>query len=450
MNRSEEYWSLISQLDDAPAALDTSVERARAKRKRSRAGKWLGIPVATLGGLASAFVLLVNFSIPFALACARVPFLRELTAAAAVSATLKAAVQNDYVQYVGHSQTVNGVTLTIHYLILDPSQINIFYTIEGGDAEGYEVAPTAEGLDGYSFSWSKYTLGGPMGLISLSLKPADVLPEALTLNLKLYSQRYRSTPVEPPANTPAPEASSGSMFDPGEFTMPEPLVRFSFSLPLDTRFTTTAERVNINQWIDLAGQQILVERLDVYPLSAVLRLRADEANTAWLKSMHFYLEDEKGNRYEQGNLSLFASGEENSPAFLTYYLESAYFRGAESLTLHITDADWLDKDKHYTNIDLTTGTADFLPEGVSIESVERSGADVHLTMRYPKVTSLFGWTHYDPEGGEHYRSYGSSGSGDRGKIDYITLEDYPWDTVRLELDYTRTTEFAEPVTVTLK
>ncbi|NCB63052.1 MAG: DUF4179 domain-containing protein [Clostridia bacterium] len=444
MNRKEEYWDLVSELDDTPPALDTAVEQAKARRKKTRAGKWFGIPVATLGGIATAFVLLVNTSIPFALACARVPFLKELTAAVAFSETLRAAVENDYVQYVGQSQTENGITLTVHYLILDPSQLNVFYTIEGGDAEAYEVAPGAVGLGGYSYGWHDYMQGQGMGLINLSTVPAQGLPEQLQLAVKLFDKAPQSTPVS------APEQIGSSVFEPGEYQEPEPEAQFSFSLPIDPRFTGIAEQLTVNQWIELNGQRILIDRLDVYPLSSALRLGDDDTNTAWLKSMHFYLEDEKGNRYEQGNLSLFASGEEDSPAFLTYYLESAYFKDAKSLTLHITDADWLDKDKHYTNVDLVTGTADFLPQGVSIQSVERSGADVHLTVRYPKLSSLFGRTHYDPEGGEYYRSYGSSSSDERGYTDYITLEDYPWDTVRMELDYTRTTRFETPILVTLK
>lgn len=444
MNRKEEYWNLISELDDSPPALDTAVERAKARRKKTRAGKWLGIPAATLGGIASAFILMVNLSIPFALACARVPFLKELTAAVAFSETLQAAVRNDYVQYVGQSQTVNGITFTFHYLILDPSQINVFYTIEGGNAESYEVAPAAVGLGGYSYGWHNYTPGDGMGLINLSTVPAQGLPEYLELSVKLFDRAVQSSPVA------APEQAADAFFEPRNNPRPEPLAEFSFTLPMDPRFTGVAERLDINRWIDMAGQRILVESLDVYPLSSALRLEEGEGNTSWLTSMHFYLEDEKGNRYEQGNLSLLASGEEDSPAFLTYYMESAYFREAKSLTLHITDADWLDKDKRYTNIDLTDGTADFLPEGVFIESVVRSGDDVRLTVRYPELPSLFGQTHYDPEGGEHYRSYGSSSSDEDGYTDYITLEDYPWDTVRMELDYTRTTQFAAPITVTLK
>ena len=68
MNRNTEYWDLIRDLNEPPAALEGTVDRARAKARRARAGRWLGIPVASLGGVAAAFVLLVNCSTPFAMA----------------------------------------------------------------------------------------------------------------------------------------------------------------------------------------------------------------------------------------------------------------------------------------------------------------------------------------------------------------------------------------------
>ena len=54
-------------------------------RKRARRHRGWGTSLASLGGVAAAFVLLVNTSVPFAMACARIPGLRELTAAAAFS-----------------------------------------------------------------------------------------------------------------------------------------------------------------------------------------------------------------------------------------------------------------------------------------------------------------------------------------------------------------------------
>ena len=104
--------------------------------------------MASLGGAAAAFVLLVNCSLPFAMACGRIPLFRELAAAVALSPSLKAAVENDFVQVVDQEQTQNGVTFRLDYLILDAMQINFFYTVSGGDYESYHVYPSITGPDG--------------------------------------------------------------------------------------------------------------------------------------------------------------------------------------------------------------------------------------------------------------------------------------------------------------
>ena len=94
MNRTEEYWALAAQLKEPPPELAGTVDRARARARRERRGKRLGVPLASLGGAAAAFAVLVNCSTPFAMACRRVPFVRELAQAVALRPSLKAAFEN--------------------------------------------------------------------------------------------------------------------------------------------------------------------------------------------------------------------------------------------------------------------------------------------------------------------------------------------------------------------
>ena len=79
----------------------------------------------------AAFVLLVNLSTPFALACGKVPVLKELAAAVAFSPSLKAAVENDYVQYIGQSATDNGITVHLEYLMADQGGLMLFLSVSG-------------------------------------------------------------------------------------------------------------------------------------------------------------------------------------------------------------------------------------------------------------------------------------------------------------------------------
>ena len=130
MTRNEEYQALLQELETTPAALDGAVERALRRRKRDRRLRLFGVPAGSLAACFAAFVLLVNLFPPFARACGSVPVLRELAQAVAWSPSLSAAVENDYVQPIGQSQTVNGVTATVEYVIVDRKQLNIFYTLD--------------------------------------------------------------------------------------------------------------------------------------------------------------------------------------------------------------------------------------------------------------------------------------------------------------------------------
>ena len=72
---------------------------------------------------------MVNSSVTFALAASRVPIVRELVEAVAFDPSLKAAVAHDYVQLVGDTYTQDGVTVTVEYLIADPMNVSVFYSL---------------------------------------------------------------------------------------------------------------------------------------------------------------------------------------------------------------------------------------------------------------------------------------------------------------------------------
>ena len=89
MNRNEEYRALLAEMEGAPlpAALEGCAVKAAAKARRRRRRN-LCSTLASLGGAAAAFVLAVNLSLPFAMACRKVPVLKELAAAVALSPCL--------------------------------------------------------------------------------------------------------------------------------------------------------------------------------------------------------------------------------------------------------------------------------------------------------------------------------------------------------------------------
>lgn len=87
--------------------------------------------------------------------------------------------------------------------------------------------------------------------------------------------------------------------------------------------------------MELDGQQIYVDRLEIYPTHARLLLEDHPDNTARLTSLLCHLEDETGQRYErEGSFSSFSDPDNG---FLTQLrLASPYFQQPERLTLRIT------------------------------------------------------------------------------------------------------------------
>lgn len=430
MDRMTEYRQLLDQLDGTPPALDGAVDRARARARRSRTGRRLGIPAASLCGAAAAFVLLVNLSVPFARACGSVPVLRELAAAAALSPTLKAAVEHDYVQPLGLRAEDDGFAMELSYLMADRGQLVLFARVTG--PEEYDdflpsarlLGPDGEGLPGWS-------------TVGTSVVPGE-LSGALTL---IYNGE--GTPALP--ETLRLECTVGAYDDdrPGEWAT---AARFTFEFPLDERFRDRGRTVEVDRWLELDGNRIRVAALEVAPTHARLVLEQDPANGEELRSLDFWLEDGDGARYERGSASgLSAVGD-------TYLVESPWFADSEELTLHIAGARWLDRELTAVTVDLKTLESGPLPEGVTLTGVRRQGDDVELSFAAP-VNQPFESNITLPDGTRDYAGMGLTqqpGEGGSGLYrGYLLLKDYPYDTVTLTPAWSRTTAFAAPVTVEL-
>lgn len=462
-NRTEEYWTLVSELSQPPQELEGSVERARKRARRTAPLRRLAAPAASLAAVAATFVLLVNVSVPFALACSGVPIVRELAAAVAFSPSLSAAVAHDYVQYIGQSQTVDGVTVNLEYAIVDPVQAVFFYTTQGGmvSISPKLITPEGEPIGGYatSHAGADGDAYGGMENLTLSFTAGESrLPERFTLEfygipgLDLASGQ---------AEAVAPEAVAGD--GPDVVVGPREehdTIRFAFDVTLDPSRIVDGDTVEVGRWVELDGQRILVDRLELYPTRTVVYLGEDSANTAWLRSLKFFFTDGKGNRYDDQDGVLTASGEEESNSYLTYYFQSFYYAAPENLTLHITKAEWLEKEREHVVLDLNTGACPGLPEGTEVHKVTRSGKNVSMEFHAPLERKGFGQTfggaYWDPRGIEH--TFNQWGAGDvydedTGKAkeayEILYLQNYAWDTVELELSYTSVSVYDEPVRVAM-
>lgn len=452
MNRTEEYWALVAQLRETPPELAGTVDRARARARRKRRGKRLGIPLASLGGVAAAFVVLVNCSTPFAMACRRVPFVRELAQAVAFQPSLKAAFENDYVQPVGQSQTQNGITATVEYLIVDQTSLNVFYTLSWAGETWLDVVPDLLDENGASPEGSRgASWGDPAGteedyrLMTFYFDGA-VLPEKLQLVLEVSDSGRDKVTNQLAAPTDAPVDSSP--WPDAESSAPSPvLAEFTFPLTIDPSLLGPGRTVEVGQWVELDGQRLYLDQLTIDPTRMELTLEADPDNTAELRSLDCYALDGAGNRYGKPSIT-YGGGE-------AIQLESCYFSENQDLTLYIEEAQWLDKDRTSFTLDLTTGEADWLPENLTDVTIERRDGNVYLSFRNDEQIVTFDG-YCDPEGGQHTWGSMSMSSIDKDgdgysetMTEYRVLRDYPWDTVTIGLSSNRAAAFDPPIQVNL-
>lgn len=402
MNRMDEYSALLAELEKTPAALEYSVSRARSRCRRRR---WLWRPATTLAGLFAAFVLLVNMSPTAAYAMSRVPGLEALAQAVTFSRSLTTAVEHDYVQPIDQEKTENGITVRLEYLIVDQKQLNIFYTVAGEGYDYLDATPWLREADGgeelYGFTLS--TNGNTDGLRHIAADFLETeMPSRLRLSMDITGRR---------STTEAPTASvEEDMFkSPAEWEAEleeDILARMDFYLEFDPAFTQQGRTVAVNQSVELDGQTLTVTELEIFPTHMRLNVEPAGDNTAWLKGLSFYVENRWGRRYDPAASGITATGDGNGQ-MVSYRMDSTWFYEETELTLVVTAAEWLDKDRELVRLDLTTGTADWMPQGTELKSVEKTGKGYIVTVLAEEkrpggpMYSVFSGPWLDSEGNEH-------------------------------------------------
>ena len=472
MNRNEEYQALLDELSETPLKLEYTVERALARRsaQKRRHRKAVFAPIISLTAVFAVFILLVNISPPFAYAAGRIPLIRDLAQFVALSPSLSAAVENEYVQPIGQEQTVNGITARIEYVIVDQKQLNIFFTLKSDNYDNLTEEPLIEGVDGSLLNGFSISYASPDekndGLRKITVDfSSGIMPEALVL--KLNAQTVDS-PIEYIAAPPTEYSYENSFFE-NQYTPKRTVAEFSFSLSFDPSFTTAGDLINLNQSFEIDGQTLFLNSVGIYPTQTRFVFEDSQSNTAWMTGLSFYVENERGERFDNVSNGVSAFGKEDSPMKQQFMLESPFFSKSKHLTLYITGVTWLDKSMEKVHVDLKNKTADALPEGVEFVSSEKHYSDWLLTFSAPEPKSggssqIWSMTYYDPNGTElslNSMSFTTSGephnSGtaqqdvdERRNEEWFALKDYPYDEVWLCPSFSRRVTLDEPISIEIK
>lgn len=357
MNRNDEFKALTRALEEEAPSLNASLRKAERRRARKR---YMIRPLIGLAAVFAVFVALVNLSTPVASALSRIPVLTDLVRAVRFSPSLEAAVQNDYVQLDGQSQTKNGVTVTVEYLIVDDQQLHVFYRLETEEPDRISTIPSVILEPDVSyFGVSNLSQESEGDLMHAAVFLAQT-PEYLTFRLQVMD-----------CDDPDLE-----------------LVRFDFPLHVDTTMIAPAKTRVLDQPVELSGQRFTLKQLEIYPTHITLHLEEDADNTAWLDQLQFCFETEDGKQFSAGSSGLISRGEDNTDSALTYYAESPYFYEADSFKLVVFGAKLRDKSV-WIPLDLETGESETTFPGYSFAGRKIAGNQSVVTFLV-ETDSIFG------------------------------------------------------------
>lgn len=410
MNRMEEYKALLNELDAAPEDLEYTVKKVlNRKNTLQKKRRIFGMSAGSLAACFAAFVLLVNLSTPFARACGRIPVLAELAKAVSWSPSLSAAVEHDYVQPMELSQSQNGITAKVEYLIVDQKQVDVFFSIQSDDYAHLDLEHpklTVPGeQEGYSTSLSSYGVeNGDLIDFRIDFMNRDV-PDSLTMTFGVYDNKHLYENQKPPAQSNVADYGDELLSENRE-AQRDILATFTFELEFDPAFTAKGTVINVGETFRLDGQSVTLTEAELYPTHLRLNFDYDPANTAWLTELNFYLENEHGERFDGIVNGISATGNPDNPSTDSVWLDSPYFSQGEHLTLHVTGAAWIDKGQERVKVDLANGVMENPPQGVRLEWAEKR--DTGWLVSFSSTYRWGGKTGYQIWAGRFYDAGGTA------------------------------------------
>ncbi len=388
---------------------DRHIEEALCAKpvKRHAARRVVLKTAAMAAAVFLAFVTTINIFPVTACALSSIPVLGDIARAVTVDPSMKECLAHSYVQYVGESQTVDGYHSEVYCMVVDASRISVFFTSDvpsypENEGEAYFTVERITDNEGneFSSSWGiNETDTENLYECRVDMGDGEPIPDSLRFRIQYFTAAGYSDEV----------ASA------------------EYTLYPDKQYSTVVKSYEVNSKVEIMGQIIHIDRLDVYPTQAKLYFRTDEANTALLKDIAITLVDETGRTYPQRSNGTIGTGSGNGDVLSRWY-ESPYFGGATTLTAEITAVSFLDKNAQFGTVDYANKTISHLPAGVSVASMILDDNDtLEIALKVPDVitSQVFSITYRDSKGKEYASSSGYQWTS-------VYFAGYPNDEIHLE------------------
>ena len=388
-----------------PSAQLLADTRARMAQTKPRS-KWVPRMQKAVAVAACTLVIFtgaVNLSPAFASAAANVPIVRELVKAVAFDPSMKAAIEHDYVQLVKKTATDNGFTLEVEYLVADPRNLTVYYKmaeITAFNENHYEqyrfdfdlLDMDGNDLEGYGASWdypiSKEEVEA-LNAVKYNFTGEAILPEQV--QVRLIVKEAQPLSPEDQKKLDAMRNPIGASQHVSHLEEPEPeyvqVAEIVVPLTIDQSSLFNVRTLELNQTVDLEGQKVVFDKVEIYPTQIRVLWHADEVNTHWINNLRIELQSKERGNWKGISNGVSGIGATDSPERQTW-LESNWFSDEEEYQLVITQYALIPKDNRMVSYDSSTNKFTNLPEYARLKEARPSESGLYMEFEFKSTTEV--------------------------------------------------------------
>ncbi|WP_313893108.1 DUF4179 domain-containing protein [Psychrobacillus sp.] len=330
------------------------IKKVHDKKKfRTRSLKQLVVIAAIL----CVFVTSIRVSPVFAATVAKIPVLSSLVEMIAYDKGVEDIFKNYYYEELNIVDTKNNLTFTLLGVIADESGMVLSYRLEA-----------------------------PYDISNLNTKDINVVQNDLPIQMAIGYGWYGKENTNIVEDKIEITASEGINYDHPNFRLDFTLEdehETTFSIPFILKKDIAKSKLyEINKEVEIDDQTIIIQSLKISPLRAEVKLALDQANAMQILQFgELKLLDEKGE--EWGKIANGSTGfGDLRKGKGSYFIQSNYFRGPRSLTLHIGKVEALPKGQDYVEIDFENKEVVSVPDLTPLDIEIKDSSTVSFT--YPE------------------------------------------------------------------
>lgn len=353
LDKMKKGYRSISVPDSIDSYINSGINKGK---KHSRSKKMRIIAGYSASFLIVLMLIFIRVSPAFAEMMSNIPGIEYIVKLINYDKGLKLAVENDFSQHIGVSDEHEDIVFTVEDIIVDESQMILFYSIENkGNFENVRLSSInflnkkGDSLKvscGWSPKGDKDIFDGKqVGKISVNFSSEDQIPDELTVEAKL-SKLISGKKIN---DDDYGQEDSGQKQDENKLAS-----TWEVKVPIDKeKFKNLKEIYRINQEVMFDDQKVYFKQLTLYPTRVVLDVEYDENNTKKIFGFeNLRIIDENT---EWGGVSNGITAKYPSENSMKLYLESSYFTKPKSIYIAVEGIRALEKEKLDIKIDLEKG-----------------------------------------------------------------------------------------------